>query len=79
MIFFLNEDIIKENEKLSNKNKISLEKGELIDIENKNNQKLNSLINDCLNIEYDIIKLNDIKQKKYNSLNNSIIFSPEEL
>ena len=58
--FFLNEDIIKESEKLSNKIKLSLEKGKLIDIENKNNQKLNSLINDCLNIEYDIIKLNDI-------------------
>ena len=39
---------------------------------------MNSLINDCLNIEYDIIKLNDINQRKYNSLNNSIIFSPEE-
>ena len=39
MIFFLNEDIIKESEKLSNKIKISLEKGKLIDIENKNNQK----------------------------------------
>ena len=63
--FFLNEDIIKENDKLSNKIKISLEKGKLIDIENKDNQKLNSLINDCLNIENNIIKLNDINSYNY--------------
>ena len=62
--FFLNEDIIKDSEKLPNKIKNSLEKGKLIDFKNKDNNKLNSIVNDCLNIEYDIIKLNDIKTKK---------------
>ena len=47
---FFTEDIIKEGEKLPNKIKESLEKGKIL--ENKwNNNKLNSSINDCLNIE----------------------------
>ena len=47
---FFDEEIIKESEKLPNKIKISLEKGKLIEVNWKEN-KLNSLINDCLNIE----------------------------
>ena len=46
---FCNEDIIKESEKLPNKTKKLLEKGKTIDKE-WNNNKLNSLINDCINI-----------------------------
>ena len=57
---FLSEDILKETEKLPSKIKISLEKGRLIH-ENWNNNNLNSLINDCLNIEYNIRDINNIK------------------
>ena len=45
-----NEDILKEGEKLPYKIKESLEKGKIIEKE-WNNNKLNSSINDCLNIE----------------------------
>ena len=58
---FFNEDIIKESEKLPNKIKISLKKGKLIEINWKEN-KLNSLINDCLNIEKNIESINKINK-----------------
>ena len=76
---FLNEDIIKESEKLPNKIKISLEKGKLIDVNWKEN-KLNSLINDCLNIEKNIEIINNINKnlKKYKSINSTMTFYPEE-
>ena len=38
---YINEEIIKESEKLPNKIKISLEKGKIIDKEWNNNNKLN--------------------------------------
>jgi len=50
---YYNNDIIKESEKLPNKIKILLEKGKTIDKE-WNNNKLNFLINDCINIENNI-------------------------
>ena len=56
---YFNEEI---SEKLPNKIKISLEKGKLIDKE-WNNNKLNSLINDCINIENDINTINKINEK----------------
>ena len=76
---FFNEDIIKESEKLPNKIKFSLEKGKLIDAQWKD-KKLSSLINDCLNIENNIIKINKINEnvKKCNIFNTSINFFPEE-
>ena len=52
---FFSEEIIKESEKFPNKIKISLEKGKLIDKEwDENNNKLNSLLNDCINVENNI-------------------------
>ena len=57
----INEEIIKEIDKFPNKIKLSLEKGKEIE-NNWNNNKLNSLINDCLNIENNIKLL--IKSKK---------------
>ena len=61
--YFNDEDIIKKIEKLPNRIKLSLEKGKLIESEwNGQDSKLNSLINDCINIENnlnDIKKLND--------------------
>ena len=81
---YFNEEILTETEKLPNKIKISLEKGKLIDKEWNNNNKLNSLINDCINIENDIKTINTINEKikeckstntqiKFNSGNDDII------
>ena len=76
---FFNEDIIKQNEKLPNKIKISLEKGKEIQ-NNWNNNKLILLINNCINIENNIneIKLLNDNILKTNSLNINIRFSPGE-
>ena len=77
---YFNENIIKDTEKLPIKIKISLEKGKLIEKQWKENNKLNSLINDCLNIENNI---NDIKKindniKKYQLSNEEINFISNE-
>ena len=77
---FLNENIIKQSEKLPNKIKISLEKGRLIN--NKfNNKELNSIINDCIKIENNINDVNKINQsmKKYESSQNNINFFIDEI
>ena len=76
----LNEEILKDSLKLPNKIQISLEKGKLIDKENNNFKQLNSLINDCINIEKDIkdiYSIND-KIKLLNSTNLGIQFYPDE-
>ena len=74
--YFMNEEIINKTEKLPKKIKIALEKAKNILSENANNVKLNSLINDCINVEnkakeikyiYDIIKkCNSNKDLKIN-------------
>jgi len=77
---YFNEDIIKDSEKLPNKIKISLEKGKLIDKE-WNDDNLNSLINDCINIENNIEEINKINEniKKCNlNKNMKIIYNIEE-
>ena len=76
---FLNENIIQDSEKLPNKIKISLDKGKSIN-NNLENSKLNSLINDCLNIENNINDISKINQsmKKYKSSENNIIFKVNE-
>ena len=76
---FLNEEIIKEIDKFPNKIKLSLEKGKEIE-NNWNNTKLNSLINDCLNIENNIKDINKIKESitKNNSLKFEFNFIPDE-
>jgi len=58
---------------LPNKIKISLEKGKLIDKEWDNNKMLNSIINDCINIENNINKINLINDsiKNYKNFNDS--------
>ena len=72
---FLNENIIKQSEKLPNRIKVSLEKGKLINKE-FNDKELNSIINDCINIENNIDDINKIYQcmKKYESSQNNIDF-----
>ena len=78
---YIDKNIIKNCEKLPNKIKNSLEKGKKIGNEWKNENKLCSLINDCINIENNI---NDIKiiDKSIKNCNNLIYlnlnFSPEE-
>ena len=76
---YFKEDIIKQCDNLPNKIKISLNKGKFID-EHWNENKLNSLINDYLNIENNIKNINIINEsvKKSNSNNFSIKFYPEE-
>ena len=71
---FINKNIIKESEKLPNKIKEHLDKGKLIDNNWKNN-KLNSAINDCINIEEnikDINKINESIAKCKNSKDNNL-------
>ena len=79
IIFFKNE-LIKEGEKLPNKVKISLEKGKSINNEWNDKNKLNSLINDCINIENNIRDINAINDNitKCNLITDlEIKFSPE--
>ena len=76
---FINQNIIKEIEKLPNKVKISLEKWKEIN-NNWKEQKLNILINDCLNIENNINNINKINEsvKKCNKSKIDLRFFPNE-
>ena len=77
---FFKEELIKEGENLPNKIKISIEESELLDKE-YNENKLSLFINNCLNIENNIKKINDIKEsiKKCNeSMDIKISFYPED-
>ena len=51
---FDNEDILEESEKLSNKIKSLLEEGKIFDKDWNDNDKINSIINSCINIEDNI-------------------------
>ena len=78
---YINEEIIKESEKLPNKIKKSLEKGKLMDKEWNNNNKMNLLVNNCINIENNIKEINIINEniKKYNiNKDTKFQFNPEE-
>ena len=76
-----NMEVLKESDKLPNKIKISLEKGKSIDTNLRNNSNVNLLINNCLNIENNVIEINKINlsMKKYKELNKrQIKFSYSE-
>ena len=63
---FLKEDFIKESKKLPNKVKNSLEKGKIIEKEKKwekSNDNLVLMINECINIENNISKIEKIKSE----------------
>ena len=79
---FFKEDIIKQSEKLPIKVKKYLDKGkgDLINNDLENNEKLNSLINDCIDIENNIENINNIhsKIKLCNSDKINIKFFPKE-
>ena len=68
---YCNEEIIKKSEKLPKKIKASLEKGKAIDNEWKDGEKLNMLINDCINIENNLVEINFINKiiNKFNKDN----------
>ena len=68
-LYNINNDILKQSEKLPNKIKTSLEKGKNINKENNDN-KLNSIINQCINIENNIKDINIINEKIKNCKNN---------
>ena len=78
---FCKEDVIEESIKLPNKIKKSLEKGKLSDDDWNNNNKLSSLINDCINIENNIKSINYINDNIKNSNNFKKIkigFAPKD-
>ena len=78
---FCKEDIIEESIKLPNKIKKSLEKGKLSDDDWNDNNKLSSLINDCINIENNIKNINSINdniEKCKEFKNIKINFSPKD-
>ena len=79
ILFFKEEEVIKECEKLPDKIKLSLEKGKVID--KNNNNELIFLINDCMNIENNILKMKEINDKisKSNDIKDiKVIFYPNE-
>ena len=73
---FLDENILKQAEKLPDKIEVLLSRGKMINKEWKNNNK-NELIIDCLNIENNIITIKKIKDniKKSNTLEHIIKFN----
>ena len=78
---FFDEDILRKSQKLPNKIKASLEKGKLIDKEwDHQKDNLNSLVNDCINIENDIKNVNEInnKIKECNSKNIEMTFNSND-
>ena len=75
---YFKEDIIKTCEKLPTEIKISLEKGKLIQDEWNNDDILNSIINDCINIESHLKRIKNInKNIEENSEFKKIKFFPE--
>ena len=80
---FMDENTIKQRENLPGRAKISLEKGKEISNENKwdNENIINSLINDCINIENEINEINKINTtiQKLNTYDKTeIMLSPKE-
>ena len=60
--FLINKNIINENEKLPNKIRISIEKGKNIAKAWNDENKLITLINDCINIENNLKNISIINQ-----------------
>jgi len=78
--FYINEDLIEKSKVLSNRIKITLEKGKSLDKE-WNENEINCYINDCIEIENnikDINIINEIILKRISNQNNEIKFSPDE-
>ena len=72
---YFKESVLKESDKLPNKIKLSLEKGKItLNSEWNDENKLNLLINYCINIENDIKNINLINEniKKYNNHDDNL-------
>ena len=78
---FIKEDIIRNWDKFPTKIKLSLENGKKIDNDWNDVNKLNLIINECINIEKNIKDLNiineAIKKSNYNNI-DKIKFMPEQ-
>ena len=77
---YFKEDIIKQSNKIPEKMKIYLEKGKLLEKEwDGDNNKLNSKINGCINIDNNIKNIIEINESiaKCNSQEINIKFMPE--
>ena len=61
--FYFDKTIIKDNEKLPNKIKKSLEKIKISEKEWNNNDKLNAIINECLKAEKNVQESQQIQKK----------------
>ena len=75
---YFNENRIKNLEKLPNKVKMSIEKCKTINEEWNNDDKLSSIINDCLNIEKNLKEVKLINSDNIKSHSLNIKFLPEE-
>ena len=76
---YCDEKLIKDSEKLPNKIKDLLAKAE--NMEEINENKLSSFINDCINIEKNIINIEDINKGIENckkNINQKILFVPDD-
>ena len=76
---FIKEEIFKESQDLPRQVKLSLKKGKIIEEDWDNEDKINSIINDCVTIENNIRNINEINEninKCKNSINLDIIFHP---
>ena len=78
-----NEDVLRKGEKIPEKIKKSIEKGKLIEKENNNN-KLISVINDCITIENSINDINKINEtidkcKNNNKIKINLYLNDEEI
>ena len=77
---YFKEDLAKQGEKLPNEIKTSLEEGKIINNDDYKIDKLNIIINGCLNIENNINKIQLIKDiiEKNNNTEITIDFLPKE-
>ena len=78
---FFDEELIQKSEKLPKKINYSLEKGKIEEKDWNDKTKLNSLINNCVNVENNLKDINLINEsiQKCNSINDlNIKFNPEE-
>ena len=77
---YIKEELIKESEKLPNRIKTYLEKGKLINENWDNDNKLNLMINDCINIENNIKNIKEINDSvhKFNNNEINVYFYPKE-
>ena len=78
---YVSDNVIRDLDKLPNRIKSSLDKGQTISKDWEKENKLNSLIYECINIENNldyINKVNQIMKKSKNEMNTHIKFFPEE-